>query len=101
MRNEQNVLEMDAPLPALDDDMPTGVFLPILRPFLREGQHRLLEGIDALARQHLSLPFDAPAVAASLLAALARQLLAQTSRVFALELQVAGALWRLAGDTPE
>jgi type 2 lantibiotic biosynthesis protein LanM len=65
------------------------------------GQRHLLGGIDALCQQYSSLPVEAPAVVASLLAGLSRQLLAQASRVFALELKVAGALWRLAGATPE
>jgi type 2 lantibiotic biosynthesis protein LanM len=91
----------DVPLPAPDEQNPAAVFLPILQPFLREGHRHLLSGIDALGQQYSSLPFDAPSVAASLLAALSRQLLAHTSRVLALELKVAGALWRLEGATPE
>src|ERR1051326_9175071 len=91
----------DVPLPTPDEQHPTAVFLPILRPFLREGQRRLVCGIDALCQEHPQLPFDVPAVTASLLASLSRRLLGQTSRVFALELKVAGALWRLVGTTPE
>lgn len=91
----------DVPLPASDMQNPLAVFLPILRPFLREGHRCLLGGIDALCQQHPQPPFDRSAVAASLLAALSRQLLAQASRVLALELKVAGTLWQLAGATPE
>ena len=91
----------DVPLPVPDAQNPAAVFFPILRPLLREGHRRLLGGIDALGQQYSSLPFDASAVAASLLVTLSRRLLAQASRVFALELQVAGALWRLEGTMPE
>src|SRR5215469_2073286 len=91
----------DVPLPTPDEQNPSAVFLPLLQPLLALGQRRLLSGIDALVQQHSRPPFDAPAVATPLLAALSRQLLAQTSRVMALELRVAGALWRLAGTTPE
>ncbi len=91
----------DVLLPVPDVQTPAAVFFPILRPLLGEGYRRLLSGIDALRQQYSSLPFDAPAVAASFLAGLSRQLLAQTSRVLALELQVAGAQWRLAGATLE
>lgn len=91
----------DVLLPAPDAQHAAAVFLPILRPLLGEGHRRLLGGIGALGQQYSSLPFDTSAVAASLLAALSRRLLAHISRVLALELQVAGALWHLAGATPE
>jgi type 2 lantibiotic biosynthesis protein LanM len=89
------------PLPAPGDRHPTAVFLPALQVFWTQGYHRLLCGIDALSQQHAYLPFELPAVVVSLLPALARLLLAQASRTFALELKVAGRLWHLEGTTPE
>jgi type 2 lantibiotic biosynthesis protein LanM len=90
-------------LPDVTDDerSPVAAFLPVLQPLLARGRTWLLLGIAALDRKYPHVPINVNAVVPSLLAALSRQLLAQTSRVFALELKIASRQWRLAGATPE
>ena len=98
---EEEAPAVDLPDMAADERRPVVAFLPALQPLLAWGRARLLLGLDALAQQSPQVPIDVSAVVPSLLTALARHLLAQVSRTFALELQVAGRQWRLAGATPE
>ncbi|HEU5368698.1 MAG TPA: type 2 lanthipeptide synthetase LanM [Ktedonobacterales bacterium] len=90
---------IDLPEGVADERDPVAGFVPALHPLLAWGRHRLLLGIDALEQQYPHVPIDVPALVPSLLDALSRRLLAQVSRVFALELQVASRQWRLAGAT--
>ena len=88
-------------LPALDEKVQIAAFLPALQPLLAQGHQDLLLGVDELEQRYTWLPVARQPVIASLLAGLARQLLFQTSRTYALELKVAGMLGRLRGTTPQ
>jgi len=89
-------------LPVLEPDEKTPVaFLPLLQPLLASAQQRLRVGLDELTRHERHLPFEAQPVLTSLAAALARRLLSQASRTFALELKVAGLLGQLSGQTSQ
>ena len=88
-------------LPEPDEQAQAAMFLPALHPLLAKGHQDLLAGIEALGQRYARLPIARQPVIASLLAGLARQLLLQASRTYALELKIAGMLGRLRGTTPQ
>lgn len=89
------------PLQSILNNQETSELLIVLAPFLTRGREQLRHGINKLIQMGGHLPFDPDNVGDLLLPSLARQLVAQTGRTLALELQIARLQGILEGDTAQ
>lgn len=76
-------------------------FLLAVEPLLSYGAARFLEGVERLAREYESLPFDPRAMLDMLAPTMLTQTLGMLNRTMILELNVARLQGQLEGETPE
>lgn len=87
--------------PEVPKASPSIAFLNLLRPLLDAAYSRLLAGIQEVTARHPGAPFREETAGPLLAASLPSPLLLLMSRTMTVELQLARAEGRLAGETPE
>jgi len=90
--------------PLLDEverDHPLVGCLPALSPLLERGLASLEDGVDALDREHGTLPVDRGMLRAIFLKNIAHDLLFQVTKPLITEMNIARLQGRLRGETPE
>src|SRR5947207_5304503 len=98
---DRDTADFSLPLSATGQDTHTMAFLNTLKPLLRNGLARLQDGIQELAQQYASLPFDAQTIVSLLFAHVPALILPKLSKTIVLELHVARVQGRLQAETPE
>src|SRR5947209_9819978 len=89
------------PLSTTGQGTHTMAFLNTLKPLLRSELARLQAGIQELAQQYASLPFDPQTIVSLLFAHVPVLILPKLNKTIVLELNVARVQGRLQGETPE